>query len=65
MEVTYQNFPLFLEDFKANLPKSKLLSFDFEMTGIATTPSELWWDLPFERYAKVSLKIKNNYFCYF
>lgn len=53
MEVTNKNFQKFLEEFKENLPKAKFLAFDFELTGISTSPPDLWWDLPFERYSKV------------
>jgi len=53
MDVTTKNFPQFLDDFKQNLPLSRFLSFDFELTGIATAQQDLWWDMPFERYSKV------------
>ena len=53
MNVTYKNFPIFFDEFKQNLPRARFLAFDFELTGIATSPSDLTWDLPFERYNKV------------
>lgn len=62
MEVTCKNFPKFLEEFKANLLKARFLAFDFELTGISTSPPDLWWDLPSDRYAKVYYLIKNVLF---
>lgn len=53
MNVTSKNFTEFFDEFKVSLPKAKFLAFDFELTGIATTPQDLWWDLPYERYTKV------------
>lgn len=56
MNVTTANFNEFFDEFKQYLPQARFLSFDFEMTGIATAKEsgqDLWWDLPFERYGKV------------